>query len=113
MKSKHIFICSEDVTPSLRVYVFMVGSSQREQAALSRLQRCAAINPDAYLAKYSSEVCEFLSRLACQLYPLMAPMDARAKFNEFNIVRPSSVSELCKSVHCLSESRKKPKALVR
>ena len=113
MKSKHVFICSEDVTPSLRVYVFMVGTSQREQSALSRLQRCAAVNPDAYLAKFSSDVCEFLSRLACQVYPLMAPMAARAKFNEFNIIRPSSVSELCNSVNCLSESRKKPKVIVR
>lgn len=80
MKSKYLFINDDEVHESMVVHIVMVGTSEREQKKASRVQLCAAENKDVFWSKWDCNICEFFSRLAEQVYPLMSPRDAMQKF---------------------------------
>lgn len=89
MKSKYLFINDDEVHENMIVHIVMVGISEREQKKASRVQLCAARNKDVFWQKWDCDVCEFFSRLAEQVYPLMAPFDAMQKFSRRNTKRTS------------------------
>lgn len=89
MKSKYLFINEDEVHENMIVHIVMVGISEREQKKASRVQLCAARNKDVFWQKWDCDVCEFFSRLAEQVYPLMAPRDAMQKFSRRNTKRTS------------------------
>ena len=97
MKSKYLFINEDEVHESMIVHFVMVGTSEREQKKASRVQMCAAENKDVFWSKWDCEICDFFSRLAEQVYPLMAPRDAWHKFTLRN-VRHTSLSEVLESL---------------
>lgn len=97
MKQKHLFICDDDVHENMVVYIIMVGTSQREKKRAEKVQACAARFPDVFFKKWSCEICDFYSRLAEQVYPLMAPRDAVQKFHLRN-TRYTSLNDVVKSL---------------
>ena len=97
MKSKYLFINEDEVHESMIVHFVMVGTSEREQKKASRVQMCAAENKNVFWSKWNCEICDFFSRLAEQVYPLMAPRDAWHKFTLRN-VRHTSLSEVLESL---------------
>ena len=97
MKSKYVFINEDEVHESMIVHFVMVGTSEREQKKASRVQLCATRNKDVFWSKWDCDVCDFFSRLAEQVYPLMAPRDAWHKFTLRN-VRHTSLSEVLESL---------------
>lgn len=97
MKSKYLFINDDEVHENMIVHIVMVGISEREQKKSSRIQLCAAKNKDVFWSKWDCDVCDFFSRLAEQVYPLMAPRDAWHKFTLRN-VRHTSLSEVLESL---------------
>lgn len=97
MKSKYLFINDDEVHENIIVHFVMVGTSEREQKKASRVQMCAAENKNVFWSKWNCEICDFFSRLAEQVYPLMAPRDAWHKFTLRN-VRHTSLSEVLESL---------------
>lgn len=93
MKSKYVFINEDEVHESMIVHFVMVGTSEREQKKASRVQLCAAKNKDVFWQKWDCDVCEFFSRLAEQVYPLMSPRDAMQKFTLRN-TRSTSLNDV-------------------
>lgn len=97
MKSKHILIIESDVYSEMRVHVVWVGISDRDQSRRDYIIKASAIDKDIYFKKYDCEVCDFLHRLAEQVYPSLSPRDAFLKFDERNIVS-SSLSDVLKII---------------
>lgn len=93
MKSKYVFINEDEVHESMIVHFVMVGTSEREQRKASRVQMYAAENKDVYWTKWDCNICEFFSRLAEQVYPLMSPRDAMQKFTLRN-TRSTSLNDV-------------------
>lgn len=101
MKSKHVFIQESDVHPTLRVHILWVGTSEREQRQRDRIVMAKATDKDIFFAQWSCEVCDFIDRLAEQIYDTMSPRDAWAKFHERNVVK-SSLSEVLQIIQSTS-----------
>lgn len=93
MKSKYVFINEDEVHESMIVHFVMVGTSEREQKKASRVQLCAAGNKDVFWQKWDCNICDFFSRLAEQVYPLMSPRDAMQKFTLRN-TRSTSLNDV-------------------
>lgn len=93
MKSKYVFINEDEVHESMIVHFVMVGTSEREQKKASRVQLCAAENKDVFWSKWDCNICDFFSRLAEQVYPLMSPRDAMQKFTLRN-TRSTSLNDV-------------------
>ena len=93
MKSKYLFINDDEVHENMIVSLVMVGTSKREQRKASRVQMCAAENKDVFWSKWDCNICEFFSRLAEQVYPLMSPRDAMQKFTLRN-TRSTSLNDI-------------------
>ena len=93
MKSKYVFINEDEVHESMIVHFVMVGTSEREQKKASRVQLCAAENKNVFWSKWDCDICEFFSRLAEQVYPLMSPRDAMQKFTLRN-TRSTSLNDV-------------------
>lgn len=92
MKSKFILINEPGVYSEMRVHVVRIGISDRERRKRDAISLAAAKNHDIYFKKYDCDVCEFLRRLAEQVYDNLSPRDAFFKFNERN-VREISLSQ--------------------
>lgn len=84
MKSKFIFIYEPCVHQGLQVHHVMIGISERDKRAAERIRLCAAKNKDVFFKKYDNEVCTFIRKLACQIYPQLSPDAAKAKLFIFN-----------------------------
>lgn len=93
MKSKYVFINEDEVHESMIVHFVMVGTSEREQRKASHVQMCAAENKDVFWSKWDCNICDFFSRLAEQVYPLMSPRDAMQKFTLRN-TRSTSLNDV-------------------
>lgn len=93
MKSKYLFIADSDVSESLRVHYVMVGITKRDQLKSERIKSYAETDTNVYFHKWDCQQCEFVERLAEQVYPNMSPRDAWHKFNLRN-TRNSTLSEL-------------------
>ena len=100
MKLKHVFICESDVYENMRVYVFFIGQSQREQRKRDAILRAASLDKDIYFAAWDCQACEFLRRLSEQIYACLAPRQAFEKFNENNVIQSSlqDVEDIVKSI---------------
>lgn len=92
MKSKFILINGPEVYSEMRVHVVRIGISDRDRRKQDAITLAAARNHDIYFKKYDCDVCEFLRRLAEQVYDNLSPRDAFFKFNERN-VREISLSQ--------------------
>ena len=68
MKSRFVYINSAEVTQDLKVYSVYLGTSRREQLLIDRLTLLSRHSTKVYFAKYSHEVCDFISYLAVQLH---------------------------------------------
>lgn len=68
MKSRFVYINSAEVTQDLKVYSVYLGTSKREQLLVDRLTLLSRHSTNVYFAKYSQEVCDFISHLAFQLH---------------------------------------------
>lgn len=93
MKSKYLFINDDEVHENMIVHFVMVGTSEREQKKASRVQMCAAENKDVFWSKWDCNICDFFSRLAEQVYPLMSPRDAMQKLTLRN-TRSTSLNDV-------------------
>lgn len=93
MKSKYVFINEDEVHESMIVHFVIVGTSEREQKKASRVQMCAAKNKNVFWSKWDCNICDFFSRLAEQVYPLMSPRDAMQKFTLRN-TRSTSLNDV-------------------
>lgn len=100
MKLKHVFICESDVYENMRVHVFFIGQSQREQRKRDAILRAASLDKDIYFAAWDCQACEFLRRLSEQIYACLAPRQAFEKFNENNVIQSSlqDVEDIVKSI---------------
>ena len=68
MKSRFVYINSAEVTQDLKVYSVYLGTSKRDRSLVDRLTLLSRHSTNVYFAKYSQEVCDFLSKLAVQLH---------------------------------------------
>ena len=84
MKSKFIFIFDDRVHDGLQVHHVMIGISEREQRAAAKIEKAACSDPNIFFKKYDQNVCDFLIKLSCQLYPTLSPSAAKSKFFIFN-----------------------------
>lgn len=105
MKQKHLFICESDVYENMRVHVFFIGQSHREQQKRDRLIRAASLDKDIYFAAWDCQACEFLRRLSEQIYDNMSPRQAFQKFNENNVIHSSlqDVEDIVKSFPTITQ----------
>lgn len=106
MRSKFIFIFDDRVHAGLQVHHVMVGISQREQRAAAKIELAATKNHDIFFRKYDMEVCKFLNKLSCQLYPNLSPDAAKAKFFIFNEKFNETPQQILSSIQPLQ--RQKP-----
>ena len=108
MKSRFIYINSEEVTQDLKVYSVYLGTSRREQQLIDRLTLLSRHSTNVYFAKYSHEVCVFLILLAVQLHGYTThPLNAFYELNHKWV----NVKEFRKILHpFLPEQRKNPKS---
>lgn len=106
MKSKFIFIFDDRVHDGLQVHHVMVGTSQREQRAAAKIELAATKNHDIFFRKYDMNVCRFLNKLSCQLYPHLSPDAAKAKFFIFNEKFNETPQQILSSIQPLQ--RQKP-----
>lgn len=100
MKQKHVFICESDVYENMRVHVFFIGQSKREQRKRDAILRAASLDKDIYFAAWDCQACEFVRRLSEQIYSSLAPRQAFEKFNENNVIHSSlhDVEDIVKSL---------------
>ena len=105
MKSRFIYINSAEVTQDLKVYSVYLGTSRREQQLIDRLTLLSRHSTNVYFAKYSHEVCDFISHLAVQLHgcttrPLNAFYELNHKWvnvKEFRKILPTSYQSYVKT----------------
>ena len=82
MKSRFVYINSKEVTQDLKVYSVYLGTSKRDRLLIDRLALLSRHSTNVYFAKYSQEVCDFLSKLAVQLHECAAnPLNAFYELN--------------------------------
>lgn len=93
MKSKYLFINDDEVHENMVVSFVMVGTSKREQSQAEKVHKIAKTSPDVFFQKWDCNVCDFFSRLAEQVYPLMSPRDAMQKFTLRN-TRSTSLNDV-------------------
>lgn len=106
MKSKFIFIFDDRVHAGLQVHHVMIGISQREQRAAAMISAAATKNHDIFFRRYDMEVCRFLNKLSCQLYPELSPDAAKSKFFIFNEKFNETPQQILSSIQPLQ--RQKP-----
>lgn len=100
MKQKHVFICESDIYENMRVHVFFIGQSSREQRKRDAILRAASLDKDIYFSTWDCQACEFLRRLSEQIYTCLGPRQAFAKFCENNVIHSSlrDVEDIMKSL---------------
>lgn len=108
MKSRFVFINSKKVTQDLKVYSVCLGTSKRDRLLVDSLTLLSRHSTNIYFAKYSHEVCDFISHLAGQLHGCTTnPLNAFYELNHKWV----NVKEFRKILpHFLPEQRKNPKS---
>ena len=108
MKSRFVYINSAEVTQDLKVYSVYLGTSKRDQLLVDRLTLLSRHSTNVYFAKYSHEVCDFISHLAVQLHGCTThPLNAFYELNHKWV----NVKEFRKILRpFLPEQRKNPKS---
>lgn len=85
MESLFFLIDEPGVYSVVPVHVVSIGISDRDRRKQDAISLAAARDHDIYFKKYDCDVCEFLHRLAEQVYENLSPRDAFFKFNERNV----------------------------
>lgn len=85
MTKNHVLIVEKEVHADMRVWFVLVGSSARDEQRKCYLCRTARLDADIYFSLYNMQVCEFLRKLAMQVYPGLSPADAHSRFNLRNV----------------------------
>lgn len=70
MKKVYDFVfCEGVITPAIVFYLVRVGSSQRDQSALSSLSRLVKKRQDVLFCLHSQQMADFIGRVALSLFP--------------------------------------------